>query len=127
MGKVDNYAAGRSAGMILAHDIVKEGGIEALRKEIKFRNISGINVGISQKELDDQTDKIKKRTLDTVLVMAVAVLRDEFDFGKKRCNRFIERFNKKADCLMANMASWDDYIKMIQEEIGIELVIRENN
>lgn len=95
MGKVDNYAAGRSAGMILAHDIVKEGGIEALRKEIKFRNISGINVGISQKELDDQTDKIKKRTLDTVLVMAVAVLRDEFDFGKKRCSRFIERFNKK--------------------------------
>lgn len=127
MGKVDNYAAGRSAGMILAHDIVKEGGIEALRKEIKFRNISGINVGISQKELDDQTDKIKKRTLDTVLVMAVAVLRDEFDFGKKRCSRFIERFNKKADCLMADMASWDDYIKMIQEEIGIELVIRENN
>ena len=127
MGKVDNYAAGRSAGMILAHDIVKEGGIEALRKEIKFRNISGINVRISQKELDAQTDKIKKRTLDTVLVMAVAVLRDEFDFGKKRCNRFIERFNKKADCLMADMASWDDYIKMIQEEIGIELVIRENN
>lgn len=127
MGKVDNYAAGRSAGMILAHDIVKEGGIEALRKEIKFRNISGINVGISQKELDDRTDKIKKRTLDTVLVMAVAVLRDEFDFGKKRCSRFIERFNKKADCLMADMASWDDYIQMIQEEIGIELVIRENN
>lgn len=127
MGKVDNYAAGRSAGMILAYDIVKEGGIEALRKEIKFRNISGVNVGISQKELDDQTDKIKKRTLDTVLVMAVAVLRDEFDFGKKRCSRFIERFNKKADCLMADMASWDDYIQMIQEEIGIELVIRENN
>lgn len=127
MGKVDNYAAGRSAGMILAYDIVKEGGIEALRKEIRFRNISGINVGISQKELDDQTDKIKKRTLDTVLVMAVAVLRDEFNFGKKRCSRFIERFNKKADCLMVDMASWDDYIQMIQEEIGIELVIRENN
>lgn len=127
MGKVDNYAAGRSAGMILAQKIVKEGGIEALDKEIRFRNISGVNVGISQKDLDAKTDKIKKRTLDTVLIMAVAVLRDEFDFGKKRCSRFIERFNKKADCLMADMASWDDYIQMIQEEIGIELVIRENN
>lgn len=126
MGKIDNYATGRAAGMMLARDIVEEGGIEELEKEIRFRNITGINVGISQKELDKASEHIKARTLDTVLVMAVSVLRDEFDFGKVRCNRFIERFNTKAACLMADMATWDDFIQSVKEEMGIEMVIREN-
>ena len=126
MGKIDDYAAGRAAGMMLALDIVKDGSIEDLEKEIRFRNITGINVGISQKELDKASEHIKERTLDTVLVMAVSVLRDEFDFGKIRCSRFIERFNKKASCLMADMATWDDYIQIIKEEMGIDMVIREN-
>ena len=124
MGKLDDYAAGRAAGMILARDIVAESGIGGLEKEIEFRNITGINVGFRKKELEKMCDPIKARTLDTVLIMAVSVLRDEFDFGKIRCSRFIDRFNKKAACLMDDMATWDDYIQAIKEEIGIELVIR---
>lgn len=33
MGKLDDYAAGRAAGMILARDIVAESGIGGLEKE----------------------------------------------------------------------------------------------
>lgn len=33
---------------------------------------------------------------------------------------------KKAECIMDDMASWNDYIKMIKEELGIELGIRAN-
>lgn len=44
----------------------------------------------------------------------------------ERCDRFIKRFNKKAECIMDDMASWNDYIKTIKEELGIELGIREN-
>lgn len=124
MGKLDDYAAGRAAGMVLARDIVAESGIDGLEKEIEFCNITGINVGFRKKELEKMCDPIKARTLDTVLIMAVSVLRDEFDFGKIRCSRFIDRFNKKAACLMDDMATWDDYIQVIKEEIGIELVIR---
>ena len=40
--------------------------------------------------------------------------------------RQIKRFNKKAECIMDDMASWNDYIKTIKEELGIELGIREN-
>ena len=115
MGKLDDYAAGRAAGMVLARDIVAESGIYGLEKEIEFRNITGINVGFRKKELEKMCDPIKARTLDTVLIMAVSVLRDEFDFGKIRCSRFIDRFNKKAACLMDDMATWDDYIQAIKE------------
>lgn len=127
MGKVDDYARGRADGMTLARKIVAEGGLEELDKEIRFRNVIGINLGISRKELENATVKIKARTLDTVLVLATATLRDEFGYGSKRCGRFIERMNLKAECIMDDMATWDDYIETIREELGIEMTIRPND
>lgn len=59
MGKLDDYAAGRAAGMVLARDIVAESGIDGLEKEIEFRNITGINVGFRKKELEKMCDPIK--------------------------------------------------------------------
>ena len=96
---------GREDGLLMALDIVKKGGIEALEKA---------------------TVKIKEQLLDTVTILAVATLHDEYGFGAKRCERFIERFNLKAECLVDDMASWDDYIRTIREELGIELTIRKN-
>lgn len=46
MGKVDDYTAGRSQGLILAREIVRKDGIEGLEKEIQFRNITGINTAL---------------------------------------------------------------------------------
>ena len=43
MGKVDDYASGRADGLQMALKLVEEGGVEALKQEIKFRNITGIN------------------------------------------------------------------------------------
>lgn len=127
MGKVDDYSAGRADGLRMARDIVARDGLEELEKEIRFRNITGINVGLTRKELDKATEKIKMRTLDTVLVMSVMALRDTFGYGKKRIRRFIANVNRKADCIMSEMVTWDDYIQTIQKELGIEMKIREND
>ena len=111
---------------MMALDIVKKDGIEALEKEVQFRNVTGIHMPLAKKDLDKATVKIKEQLLDTVTVLSVATLHDEFGFGGKRCQRFIKRFNTKAECLVDDMVSWDDYIQMIREELGIELVIRRN-
>lgn len=71
--------------------------------------------------------KIKEMTMDTFTVLCVAVLRDEFEFGKKRCERFIERMNLKAECLIGDMVTWNDFIENIREDLGIELQIRRND
>ena len=60
MGKVDDYTAGRSQGLILAREIVKKDGIEGLEKEIQFRNITGVNTALTRKELNIACEKIKK-------------------------------------------------------------------
>ena len=127
MSKLNEYMAGREDGLNLAYSIVKERGIEGLEEELRFRNITGIHTMLAKKDLDKATKKIKEMTVDTFTVLSVATLRDEFEFGAKRCKRFIERMNLKAECLMDDMVSWQDFIDNIEEEMGIKLRIRRND
>ena len=117
MAKTNEYMAGREDGLQLALRIVKEKGIEGLEEEIRFRNITGIHTLLDKKSLDTATKKIKEMTIDTFTVLSVATLRDEFDFGKKRCERFIDRMNLKAECLLDDMVTWQDFIDNIEEEM----------
>lgn len=126
MAKIDNYIAGREDRLLLALNIVKQRGIEGLEDEIRFRNATHIHTMLDHKSLEIATNKIKERTLDTFTILGVATLRDEFEFGKKRCQRFINRMNLKAECLLDDMVSWQDFIENIEEEMGIKLRIRGN-
>lgn len=122
-----DYQSGRADGMKIAAEIAKEHGLEGLEAELKFRNSTGINTVMSKKELNIACDKIKTMTCDTIQAMSIAVLHDEFGFGKKRCEQFLKRFNLKTESLIGDMATWSDYIAMIKDEIGIDLGIRYND
>ena len=127
MAKVDEYASGRADGLQMALKLVEEGGIDALKQEIKFRNITGINTVMCKKEVEKATNKIKAMTCDTILALSVLTIRDEFDFGKQRCERFIKRFNGKTECLLDDMLKWKDVLDTVREEMGIDLSIRQND
>ncbi|MGN0416952.1 hypothetical protein [Anaerostipes faecalis] len=126
MGKVDAQMQARMDGMAYALRIAKKEGIEGLEEELKRRGITGMNLPASHKEIDQELDKIKMQVLDTVLAMSCLVLRDEFNFGAKRLNRFKDRFNFKTECLQDEHLTWADILEVIREETGIELQIREN-
>lgn len=127
MNKMREYERGREDGLDLALRIVKDGGVEALEKECRFRGVSGIHTSLALKDLDKASKKIKEMTLDTFTILCVAVLHDYFNFGQKRCQRFIDGMEKGAEYLMDDMATWDDYIRSIREELNINLEIRWNN
>ncbi|BFK24959.1 hypothetical protein [Blautia producta] len=116
----------RTEGMAYALRIAREKGIEELEKEIKFRNLTGISLNLSRKDLNQASEKIKEMTMDTFTILTVAVLHDEFGFGEKRCQRFIDRMNQKADCLIDDFCAWDDYIRTIKDELNLNLQIRWN-
>lgn len=109
MAKLSDYQSGRNDGLQLALKIIKEGGQQALEQEIKFHGARGINTSLAVKELDIASQKIKEMTLDTVIVMTIAVLHDEFGFGQTRCQRFMDRFELKSGCLVDGLATWDEY------------------
>mgnify|MGYP007066971109 FL=1 len=127
MAKIDNYIAGREDGLQLALNIVKKKGVKGLEDEIRFRNATKIHTLLDKKSLEIATQKIKEMTVDTVTVLSVAVLRDEFEFGKKRCQRYIDRMNLKAECLTEGFVKWNEIVEDIDNDMGIRLRIRRND
>lgn len=51
MSKMTDYQAGREDGLLLAERIVKEGGLERLQEEIKYRGITGVHTQLAKKRL----------------------------------------------------------------------------
>lgn len=127
MNKLREYERGREDGLLLAQHIVREGGAEALEREIKFRGVTGIHTSLAAKDLDKASEKIKEMTLDTFTILSIAALHDAFGFGEKRCQRFMDKVAEGADLLMDDLATWPDYIESIKEELGLNLEIRWNN
>lgn len=51
---------------------------------------------------------------------------DEFGFGETQCQRFLDRMNQKAECMIDDFCTWEDYIQTIKEELNINMQIRWN-
>lgn len=126
MSKMTDYQSGREDGLLLAEKIVKEGGLERLQEEIKYRGITGIHTQLAKKEIEKESEVIKMTTIDTILLLALSTVRDEFGFGEKRMQRLINRMEKKATCLIGDMATWEDFRETIKEETGIEVNVRQS-
>lgn len=90
MNKMREYERGREDGLDLALRIVRQGGIEALEKEVRFRNITGVHTSLAVKDLDKASEQIKAMTLDTFTILSIAVLHDYFGFGQIRCQRYMD-------------------------------------
>lgn len=121
MNKMREYERGREDGLDLALRIVRQGGLEALEKECRFRNITGIHTSLAVKDLDKASEKIKEVIADCYVILSLAVLHDEFGFGEKRCQRFRTGLDRAADYINDGLAEWVDYVNSIKEEMGIEL------
>lgn len=117
----------RYEGMAYAYRIAKQKGIEGLEEEIKFRNATQIPLSVSRQACDEAINRIKENTLDTILIMSVAVLHDDFKMGQIRIQRFMDCFERKTLCLNDSYVTWQDFIDDIKETLDITLAIRENN
>lgn len=116
----------RREGMAYALRVAKAKGIDGLEEELAFRNATKIPTAVSRNVCNEVIEKIKLNTIDTVLILSVAVLNDEFGFGEKRINHFKESFDRKTDCLCTGYVNWQDFIDDIQARLGVQLSIRKN-
>lgn len=125
--KIDQYMLGRTEGMELALRIAKDKGIEELEKEVRFRQRAGISLNVTRQELNAASNKIKEMTLDTFTILSIACLHDLWGFGQKRCQQYMDKMAEGAQYLVEDLATWDDYTKEIQEQLGFEIKIRWND
>lgn len=122
---------GRQEGMSYALKIAKEGGLEDLEKEIKYRNIENYwYMGLNKKETQEVKEKIALRTKGIITCVSLLTLRDEFGFGTERGLRFLKRFDTKVDCLIGDpddgqTVTLEDYAEAVRQEMGIKVEISE--
>lgn len=129
MAKRDDLLQGRAEGMAFALRIAREGGVEALEREILMRNIWGLQVNVPMKDIQEIKTKITLRVIDIIRVVALLTLHDEFGFGRDRGIRFLNRFDLKVDCVSSEddgqSVTLEDYINLVNDEMGISLKISE--
>ena len=56
MSSINKEMQARTEGMTYALRIAKEKGLEELEKEIKFRNLTGISLNLSRKDLNNASE-----------------------------------------------------------------------
>ena len=119
--KLKEYRRGRIDGLLMALTIVRDGGIEALVKEIETRGKMGINTALCMKELDVASNTIKNVAVETIRIACVSILHDKFGFGQTRCQRFVNAFDKLAEYLDKGWIVWMDLIDQIKKDLKLDM------
>lgn len=119
--KLKEYTQGRMDGLTMAERLVKEGGLEALQKEIQTRGRMNIHTGLTMKELDSVTEHIKEATIETVRIASISILHDVFGFGQVRCTRFLNAYDKISAYLHNGWTTWMDLIETIKHDLNLEM------
>ena len=116
----------RAEGMsfCLRHLEESGGNVEALKAEIKRRGAYGIPIGVTPKQEADFCRMVRENCLDTILIMTLAVLHDNFGFGHIRAVRFKDAFNTAAELLGDDCINWTEIRQGIEEQLGMNLGIR---
>lgn len=110
----------RREGMAYALKVAKEKGIDGLEEELKRRNATEAPIRITNAQLQEYSENVKRNVTNHVLLLTLVTLRDEFEFGEKRLDRFQKRFNDKAECIAGDWTTWNEQVKTLAEEVGIE-------
>lgn len=127
MGKQDSYMNGRMEGMAYALRIAEKDGIAGLREECTKRNITGLHLNVSHKEMEKATEQMRNMMFDTFMAFTIGILHDEWDFGAVRVQRFMDRFMEGAELMEQGVITWEQILENTYEIVGKKLEIRKND
>lgn len=120
----DDLFRGRLDGMFYAYAKIKDKGLDKFAEELQYRSKRGVQLVNTRKDQRKFEQEVIQRVQDVVMIYAVAVLVDEFDFGNEEVNRFIDRLKLKSDCIDDKYLTWDELKQIIKDEIGVDIDFR---
>lgn len=120
----DDLFRGRLDGMYYAYAKIKENGIDEFAKELEYRSKRGVQLVNTKKDQQKFEREIIDRVQDVIMIFAIAVLADEFDFGSEEINRFIDRLQLKSECISDKYITWEEQQQILKDELGIDINFR---
>lgn len=127
MGKQNDFMDGRAEGMSYALRIAEKDGIEGLREECRKRNITGLNLNVSHKELELATEQMRNMMFDTFMAFTIGILHDVWGFGPDRTQQFMDKFMEGAELMEQGVISWQQIIDNTYDAVGKKIAVRYNN
>ena len=97
MGKQNDLNEGRSQGILYAYKIAKEKGIEALEEEIRYRNITNVNILVPKAEMLKASEKIRAHCTTVSIVVALATLIEDYGYSEYMARDFKDKFDARAE------------------------------
>lgn len=94
MAKLNKEYKWRMEGMLYAHKIVTEKGLDALVDEIKMRGIMKLDIWMTQEDATWAHKTLAKELYQSIITTVLYALNDSFGFGKKRLHNFKRKFDK---------------------------------
>lgn len=119
MKKSNKEFEARMQGMLYAHKIAKERGLDELEKEIKLRGILKLDIWADKKEVDALYDTLSTNLYQHMLVTIMYSIHREFGFGRDRLMRLKKEFDKNVKMLLKLDWMGEHYTTF--EDWGIEL------
>lgn len=104
--------------MSKALKIAKEKGVDALEEELKMRGATKMPLTVSSAKGLAWIQEAANNTIETVMLMSLCVLKDEFGFGEKRLNQFLDRYAEKTECMADGYVCWEDLQEEMKEKLG---------
>lgn len=123
--RVSDMMEGRNQGLVLALKIVKQGGVEALEDEIRYRNLTGVSLNVTRNEIRQASENANLRATEVAITFSLITLLDEFCFSKYQIEKFKAAFDSKVMTILSNDATLEKYLKRIKDELNIDLIIRD--
>lgn len=127
MGKTDILDEGRRQGLLTAYKIIKEAQedgkdpVAVLKAELEFRRITKIMIPVTKKELDKAGERYKENAVNSCGALAMLTLWDEFHFGKKRNERFLDAYTRNTDAFFEGYLTWEDVIETLDKKCDMKI------
>ena len=129
MAKATKEFEWRMQGMLAAHKIVKEGGLEALDKEIRMRNFLKIDLWAKKGDVEQMEATLSQHIYHSIVSTFLFTVHDIFGFGKKRLHNLKRCFDKNIgnifnlDYLGNHFVRFEDYARYLNEEYDFDFDI----
>ena len=127
MSKTDFIDEGRRQGLLTAYKIIKEAQedgkdpVAVLKAELDFRMITKIMIPVTKKELDKAGERYKENAVNSCGALAMLTLWDEFHFGKKRNERFLDAYTRNTDAFFEGYLTWEDVIETLDKKCDMKI------